>query len=66
MTERQLLQYYMAFCGDALRFCKHSAWDRYSYDCPYEEDFHCINCEHWDPDLEEACAEAEKDIPKYF
>ena len=70
MTDKQLLQYYMALSGDLEPFCKHAEWDHYSYECPYKEyedywkTFYCGNCPYCDLDIEKSKKEAEEDIQK--
>lgn len=65
MTLKQLLQYYMWHDGDVSKYCKHSKWDGYFYDCPHSGEHGCLTCKDWDPDLDEAIKDAEEDIAKY-
>ena len=65
MTERQLLQYYMALEYDADRYCRHSKWDGYFFDCIYRDNYKCMTCPYWDPDIIQIVTDAEEDIKKY-
>ena len=65
MTERQLLQYYMALEYDADKYCKHSHWDGYFFDCPYREEQRCMTCPYWDLDINKAIIDAKEDIMTY-
>ena len=66
MTEKQLLQYYMWLSADIQPYCKNAVWDKYSYDCPYEEYHPCATCPYWALDFERASKDAEEDIAKFY
>ena len=65
MTERQLLQYYMALEYEADRYCQNAHWDGYSFDCPYRENQKCMICPYWKPDMNKIIKDAKEDIMKY-